>query len=383
MRQIPFFRPDISEAEITEVADTLRSGWITTGQKTKLLEEGLRNLIFHDMDGCLVCLNSATAAEELNLRVLGIEPGDEVIVPAYTYTATAAAAIHCGATVRFIDIQKDGDPVAHAPEMDYEQLEAAITEKTKAIIPVDYGGLLCDYGKLRDIVSGKEDIFIVSDSAHALGAVRRYNGKWCSSAEMADFASFSFHAVKNFTTAEGGAAAWRNGVDKKTYQLLSNHGQDRGDSWEYDIIGPWYKYNMTDVAASIGLGQLKRYPEMLEKRREIVRRYDEMCERIGLFHLIHTGEDHRGNCHLYPIRIPGIDVEKRDDIIRRLAGMGVQTNVHFKPLPMMTAYKELSGGIGMFPNSYDYYRNLITLPLYSLLTDDEVSYICECVRNMF
>lgn len=412
---IPFFRPDITDHEISEVADTLRSGWITTGKKTKLFEKRLKDVVFSSSDrrDGLICLNCATSAEELNLRVWGISPGDEVLVPAFTYTATASAAVHCGATVRFIDIQKDGDPVTHAPEMDYSALHAAITEKTKAVIPVDYGGVMCDYERLYSVVTDKKAVFhptddegipirhtnhvlqsslgqvaVISDSAHAFGSVKRVGSKWLSSAELTDFSSFSFHAVKNLTTAEGGFAAWTHGDLYPLYSLLSLHGQSKDASsktpgnWEYDIIGPWYKCNMTDVTASIGLAQLDRYPNMLKRRREIVRRYDSMCDSLGLIHLNHIGKTHQSNCHLYPIRIPGIGEETRNDLIRKLADRGVETNVHYKPLPMMAAYRSTLFGDARkaFPNSYDYYKNLITLPLYSALADDEVMYICESVK---
>lgn len=408
--RIPFFRPDLTESEISGVADTLRSGWITTGEKTKLFEKRLRETVFSEPDENkgLICLNSATAAEELNLRIWGIRGGDEVLVPAYTYTATAAAAVHCGAKVRFVDIRKDGDPVTHAPEMDYEALHGEISEKTKAVIPVDYGGIMCDYDRLYSVIDERKDLFrpaeddgtlaghtshalqaalgrpaVIADSAHAVGSVRRAGDRLLSSAELADFSSFSFHAVKNLTTAEGGFAAWKHGELYRLYSLMSLHGQSRDaaaktpGNWEYDILGPWYKCNMTDIAASIGLAQLDRYPEMLGRRREIVRQYDGMCDRLGLFHLNHTGENHRSNCHLYPVRIPGIGEETRNDLNRKLADLGVETNVHYKPLPMMTAYRDAGKA---FPNSYDYYRNLITLPLYSAMTEDEAAYVCKCVR---
>lgn len=410
MRTIPFYRPDITDSEISEVADTLRSGWITTGKKTRLFEKRLGDVVFaaSDKRDRLICLNCATSAEEMNLRVWGISPGDEVLVPAYTYTATASAAVHCGASVRFVDIQKDGDPVTHAPEMDYSALHAAITQTTKAVIPVDYGGMMCDYARLYSVVSDKNACFrpvdyegtpisrtnhilqsslgrvaIISDSAHAFGSVKRVGDRWFSSAELADFSSYSFHAVKNLTTAEGGFAAWKHGELYPLYTLLSLHGQSKDaasktpGNWEYDIIGPWYKCNMTDVTASIGLAQLDRYPSMQKRRREIVGQYDSMCDRLGLFRLNHIGDNHRSNCHLYPIRIPGIGEETRNDLIRKLADRGVETNVHYKPLPMMTAYKDVRKA---FPNSYDYYKNLITLPLYSKLTDDEVAYICQCIK---
>lgn len=433
-RVIPFSPPDISELEIAEVAEALRSGWITTGPRTKLLERRLAAYIetgrvdvdctaqenIKRYENRVVCLNSATAAEELNLRLLGVGPGDEVIVPSYTYTASASAAIHCGATVRFVDIQKDGDPVTHAPEMDYAALEAAITEKTKAIIPVDLGGIVCDYDRIFEIVERKRSLFtpaesdrtplgelssriqkaigrvaVVADCAHSLGASRVFHGerKYCGA--IADFTSFSFHAVKNFTTAEGGASAWRPipGVDNaeiyKMYQLLSLHGQNKDalakiklGAWEYDIIGPWYKCNMTDIMAAIGLRQLDRYLGLLDRRIEIMRKYDAVCDELGISHLIHHVPGMDSSNHLYLIRIPGIDAEKRNEIIEHMAMRGVATNVHYKPMPMMTAYKTMSGGIELYPNSFDYYHNLITLPLHTLLSDEDVEYVCENLKEV-
>lgn len=426
-RKINFSPPDISEAEIAEVAEALRSGWITTGPRTKLLERRLAayietgdNKVDTDTDTArwsnrVVCLNSATAAEELNLRILGIGPGDEVIVPAYTYTATASAVIHCGATVKFADIQKDGDTITHCPEMDYDALERTITDKTKAIVMVDLGGIVCDYNRVFDIVERKKDLFhpidsdgtplsdlssriqhsigriaVVCDAAHALGASRVINGHKKYVGAMADFTSFSFHAVKNFTTAEGGAATWKpiDGVDNaeiyKMYQLLSLHGQNKDalaktkvGAWEYDIIGPWYKCNMTDIMAAIGLRQLDRYLGMLDRRIELIKKYDAVCDEIGISHLIHHTDYMDSSNHLYLIRIPGIDVDKRNQIIEKMAELGVTTNVHYKPLPMMTAYgKDCSA----YPNSYDYYHNLITLPLHTLLSDEDVEYICEVLK---
>ena len=430
MRKIPFSPPDISELEIAEVADALRSGWITTGPRTKLLERRLAAYIETgrtDADctseenvsrysNRVVCLNSATAAEELNLRVLGIGPGDEVIVPAYTYTATASAAIHCGATVRFVDIQKDGDPVTHMPEMDYEKLEQTITEKTKAVVTVDLGGIVCDYEKIFEIVERKKNLFrplesdgtplgelgariqktlgraaVVADCAHSLGASRVIEGerKFCGA--IADFTSFSFHAVKNFTTAEGGASTWRtlDGVDNaelyRMFQLLSLHGQNKDalaksklGSWEYDIIGPWYKCNMTDIMAAIGLRQLDRYRELLARREEIMAVYDRVCGELGISHMVHhTGYMDSSN-HLYLIRIPGADEQKRGEIIERMAEMGVATNVHYKPLPLMTAYGR---DCSQYPNAYDYYRNLISLPLHTLLSDEDAAYVCETLKS--
>lgn len=439
-RTISFSPPDISELEIEEVTEALRSGWITTGPRTKLLERRLAAYMEtgkNDVDteseperwsNRVVCLNSATAAEELNLRILGITFGDEVIVPAYTYTASASAAVHCGATIKFVDIQKDGDKNSHAPEMDYEALERAITPKTKAIITVDLGGLVCDYDRIFEIVERKRSLFtplndysnpladlgsriqrsigrvtIVADCAHSLGASRTVfrtgdgaierQRKYCGA--IADFTSFSFHAVKNFTTAEGGASTWLSieGVDNKEiykmYQLLSLHGQNKDalaktkiGAWEYDIIGPWYKCNMTDIMAAIGLRQLDRYPELLKRRVEIINRYDATLDELGIAHLVHHTDVMDSSNHLYLIRIPGIDIEQRNGIIEKLAERGVATNVHYKPLPLMTAYKEMSGRIEQYPNSYDYYRNLITLPLHTKLTDEDVEYVCEMLREV-
>ena len=413
-RVIPFSPPDISELEINEVAEAMRSGWITTGPRTKELE---RRLAEYCHTSKVVCLNSATAAEELNLRILGVGPGDEVIVPAYTYTASASAAIHCGATVKFVDIQKDGDPVTHMPEMDYAKLEEAITEKTKAIIVVDLGGIVADYEKIFEIVEKKRDIFtpmvsdgnplndlsariqkaigrvaVVADDAHSLGASRVVNGekKYCGA--IADFTSFSFHAVKNFTTAEGGASAWLEipGVEDKEiykfFQLLSLHGQNKDalaktkiGAWEYDIIGPWYKCNMTDIMAAIGLKQLDRYEGMLERRVTMMKRYDDTCDELGISHLVHHTDFMDSSNHLYLIRVPGITEEQRNGIIEKMAERGVATNVHYKPLPMMTAYgKDCTN----YPNSYDYYKNLITLPLHTKLTDEDVEYVCEMLKEV-
>lgn len=441
---IPFSPPDISEAEIGEVCEALRSGWITTGPRTKHLERRLAAYIETgkvdvdtevDVDRWkdrVVCLNSATAAEELNLRVLGIGEGDEVIVPAYTYTASASAAIHCGATVKFVDIQKDGDKITHMPEMDYDALEAAITERTKAIVVVDLAGIVADYDCVYEIVERKKSLFkalddhsdclkdlgsriqtglgrvaVVCDAAHALGASRTtvWSGKgkgekqkrYCGA--IADFTSFSFHAVKNFTTAEGGASCWclPSSVYEKTndaeiykmYQLLSLHGQNKDalaktkvGAWEYDIIGPWYKCNMTDIMAAIGLRQLDRYPGLLERRIEIIKKYDKVCDELGLKHLIHHAPGCDSSNHLYLVRIPGAGVEKRNKVIEEMAKAGVSTNVHYKPLPMMTAYKESSGGVEKYPNTFDYYQNLFTLPLHTLLSDEDVEKVCGALRTV-
>lgn len=391
MRKIPFSPPDISELEIQEVCEALRSGWITTGPRTKKLEQKLAQYCHTDK---MVCLNSATAAEELNLRVLGIGPGDEVLVPAYTYTASASAAIHTGATVRFIDCQEN------SLEMDYDRMEAAITEKTKAVIPVDLGGIPCDYDRIYEAVERKKDLFrpnseiqkamgriaVVADCAHALGAEK--NGKMTGA--LADFSSFSFHAVKNFTTAEGGASCWKTipGVDNDElyhqYQLLSLHGQSKDalaktklGAWEYDIVGPWYKCNMTDIMAAIGLKQLERYPGLLQRRAEIIRRYDAALKPLGVETLTHFSEDYRSSGHLYITRVPNITEQQRNDIIVKMAEREIACNVHFKPLPMMTAYKTLGFDIEDYPNAYKHYANEITLPLHTKLSDEDVAYVIE------
>lgn len=397
MRKIPFSPPDITEAEIQEVCEALRSGWITTGPRVKQFEQNLKE--FTHADG-VVCLSSATASEELNLRILGIGPGDEVLVPAYTYTATASAAIHVGATVKFVDCQKD------CLEMDYDAMEAAITEKTKAVIPVDIAGIICDYDRIFQAVENKKHLFkpnspvqealgrvaVVADCAHALGATR--NGK--QAGEIADFSSFSFHAVKNLTTAEGGAAAWKHidGIDDKElykqYQLYSLHGQSKDalaktqlGAWEYDIVGPWYKCNMTDIQAAIGLKQLERYSALLQRRQEIIQQYDEALDQLGIHHLKHSGEDFQGSGHLYLSRIPGTDEAKRNSIITKLAEQGIATNVHYKPLPMMTAYKALGFDIKDYPNAYMQYQNEITLPLHTKLSDEDIQYIKENLIETF
>ncbi len=429
-RNIPFSPPDVGELEIEETAAALRSGWITTGPRTKLLERRLAAYIDTgrtDIDcsddtfaNRVVCLNSATAAEELNLRILGIGPGDEVIVPAYTYTASASAAIHCGARVVFVDIQKDGDKETHMPEMDYDRLEAAITEKTKAIITVDLGGIVCDYERIYEIAENKKNLFtpcvsdgtpvgdmgsriqnalgriaIVADCAHSLGASAVFRGekKYCGN--LADFTSFSFHAVKNFTTAEGGASTWLpiEGIDNAEiyhlFQLLSLHGQSKDalaksqiGAWEYDMIGPWYKCNMTDIMAAIGLRQLDRYKGLLDRRLQIMRKYDETCESLGISHLVHHTNTMDSSNHLYLIRIPGISEQQRNELIIAMAQRGVSTNVHYKPLPMMTAYKAYGWDIKDFPNAYDYYHNLITLPLHTKLTDEDADYVCMVLREV-
>ncbi|WP_270415346.1 DegT/DnrJ/EryC1/StrS family aminotransferase [Blautia obeum] len=396
-RSILFSPPDISDLEIAEVVEALKSGWITTGPRTKELEKRLAEFCHTPK---VVCLNSATAAEELNFRICGIGEGDEVIVPAYTYTATASAAIHCGAKIVFVDSQKD------STEMDYDKVAAAITEKTKAVVAVDLAGIICDYDKLYAAVESKKALFrakegndlgariqqaigrvlVFADCAHALGANK--NGKMAG--EFADFTDFSFHAVKNFTTAEGGAATWKDipGIDNEEmyhqYQLYSLHGQSKDalaktqiGAWEYDIIGPWYKCNMTDIMAAIGLRQLERYPVLLERRKEIIKKYDEVCDELGVIHLQHYGKDFSSSGHLYLTRIPGASDEQRREIITKLAERGVNTNVHYKPLPMMTAYKNMGWDIKDFPNAYAYYENLITLPLHTKLSDEDVEYVTE------
>lgn len=404
-RSISFSPPDISELEIREVAEALASGWITTGPRTKQLEKNLAVYLGLPIEAPnVVCLNSATAAEELNLRILGIGEGDEVLIPAYTYTSTASAAIHTGATIRFIDCQKDNY------EMDYNALETAITEKTKAVIPVDLGGIVCDYEKIFGVVEKKKHLFrasgntdlgnriqnaigrvaVVADCAHALGASKR----GVMAGNIADFSSFSFHAVKNFTTAEGGASTWKsiNGIDNDEiyhqFQLYSLHGQSKDalsktklGAWEYDVIGPWYKCNMTDIAAALGLKQLERYPLLLARRKEIIKKYDNACNSLNISHLMHYREDMNSAGHLYLTKIPGINEEQRNEIILKMAEMGVATNVHYKPLPMMTAYKTMGVDIRDYPNAYNYYCNLITLPLHTRLTDDDVEYVIQCFEK--
>lgn len=401
-RVIPFSPPDISELEIEEVSEALRSGWITTGPRTKELEKRLAEYCHTSK---VVCLNSATASEELNFRICGIGEGDEVIVPAYTYTATASAAIHCGAKVIFVDSQPD------STEMDYDKVAEAITERTKAIVAVDLGGIICDFDKLYEVVESKKNLFVpggntdlgrriqnaigrvlvFADDAHALGASK--NGLMAG--QFADFTDFSFHAVKNFTTAEGGASTWKDipGIDNEEiyhqYQLYSLHGQSKDalaktqiGAWEYDIIGPWYKCNMTDIMAAIGLRQLDRYPGLLERRKEIIAKYDKMCDELGVMHLNHYTEDNISSGHLYLTRIPGASDETRREIITKLAERGVSTNVHYKPLPMMTAYKNMGWNIKDFPNAYAYYENLITLPLHTKLSDEDVAYVIENFKSI-
>lgn len=389
MKKISFSPPDMSEAEINEVAEALRSGWITTGPKTKEFE---RLIAMCCQTEQAVCLNSATACMELILRVLGVGPGDEVITSAYTYTATASVTCHVGAKVVMVDTAPDSF------EMNYDKLADAITERTKVVLPVDLAGVVCDYDKIFAAVESKKHLFspandiqkaygrviVLADAAHAFGA--KWHGKMCG--EIADFTSFSFHAVKNLTTAEGGALTWRNhdGVDNeslyKQFQLLSLHGQNKDalaktrlGAWEYDIVAPYYKCNMTDVMAGIGLAQLKRYPEMLYRRRQIIERYNEGLKGCDVQVLNHFGDDHSSSGHLYLVRLLGEDVEYRNAVIERMAERGIACNVHYKPLPMMTAYKNLGFDIVDYPNAYNQYHNEITLPLHTSLTDEDVEYV--------
>lgn len=395
-RNIPFSPPDITEMEINEVAEALRSGWITTGPKTKELEKQVADLCGVNR---AVCLSSQTACAEMTLRLLGISADDEVITSAYTYTASASVVEHVGAKLVLIDTQEN------SLEMDYDKLADAITEKTKVIIPVDLGGVPCDYDRIFSIVESKRSLFhpeneiqkaigrviVMADAAHAFGAT--WNGKPIGS--VADFSNFSFHAVKNFTTAEGGAAAWRDieGVDNEEiyhkYQLLSLHGQSKDalaktklGAWEYDIIGTWFKCNMTDVVAGIGLAQMKRYKGLLERRREIISKYDSAFKPLGIEVLNHYTEEHRSSGHLYLTRVPGISLEQRNEIIVKMAERGVACNVHYKPLPMMTAYKNLGFDIKDYPNAYKHFENEITLPLHTKLTDEDVEYVIENFKEV-
>lgn len=394
--QVPFSPPDISEEEIKEVVEALKSGWITTGPKTKKLE---KEILKYTGTNKAVCLSSQTAAAETTLRVLGVGPGDEVITSAYTYTATASVVKHVGAELVLVDTQEDN------LEMDYEQLEKAITEKTKVIIPIDLAGIPCNYDRIYEIVDKKKDLFqanneiqenfnriiVMADTAHALGA--KYKGNLIGS--VADFSNFSFHAVKNFTTAEGGLSTWkdRDGLDNeeiyKKYQLYSLHGQSKDalsktklGAWEYDVIGPWYKCNMTDVHAGIGLAQVKRYDKLLKRRKEIIEKYNKAFKEIGIEVLEHFNSDHESSGHLYITRIPGIDGDIRNKIISEMAQQGIACNVHYKPLPLLTAYKNLGFNIKDYPNAYSCYINEITLPLHTKLTDDQIDYVIEKYCNI-
>ena len=393
--KIPFSPPDIGDEEIAEVVDTLRSGWITTGPKTKKFEEEIAAWCHTKR---AVCLNSATACMEMTLRLLGIGKGDEVIVTAYTYTASASVICHVGATPVLIDTAKDSF------QMDYDAMEAAITPKTKAIIPVDFAGVMCNYERIFRAVANKRDLFVgrtdlqkalgrvivLADCAHGFGAI--YKGKPAGS--VADFTSFSFHAVKNLTTAEGGAVTWNElpGVDSdeiyKKFMLLTLHGQSKDalaktklGSWEYDIVLPAYKCNMTDLNASIGLGQLHRYPEMLKRRREIIEKYNKGLEGLQITPLVHFTESVQSSGHLYIVRLDGKGVEQRNQLIEKLAQKGVASNVHYKPLPMLTAYDNLGFEIEKYPNAYAMYENEVTLPLHTCLTDEQVDYVIQCVKE--
>lgn len=404
-RNIPFSPPDMSEAEIQEVAEALHSGWITTGPKTKEFERLISmccQTVRSNGDGVqrptTVCLNSATACMELALRVLGIGEGDEVIVPAYTYTATASSVCHVGARPVLVDCAPGSF------EMDYDKVAEAITERTKAVMPVDLAGIVADYDRVFAAVEAKKHLFrpsndiqrafgrciVIADAAHAFGAMR--HGRMCG--EIADFTSFSFHAVKNLTTAEGGALTWRghdwldDKIVYKQLQLLSLHGQNKDalaktrlGSWEYDIIGTWYKCNMTDVMAGIGLAQLKRYPEMLRRRRQLIERYNTALASCNVTLLDHYDNDHSSSGHLYLVRLDGATVEQRNDVIVKMAERGIATNVHYKPLPMMTAYRALGYDIKDYPNAYNQYCNEITLPLHTLLSDDDIDYIISNFKN--
>ncbi len=392
-RQISFSPPDITDLEIAEVILTLKSGWITTGPRTKLFEQ---RIAAYCEAKKAVALNSATACLEAILTFLGVGEGDEVITSAYTYTASASPVCHVGARLVFVDVAKD------CFEMDYDALENAITEKTKVIIPIDLGGVVCDYTRIFDVVERKKSLFrpnneiqkaigrvsIVADSAHAFGAKRKMEGNWKKCGSIADFTSFSFHAVKNLTTAEGGALTWNSieGVDDDwiyhQFMLYSLHGQTKDaltknqlGSWEYDIESPAYKCNMTDIMAAIGLKQLERYLSLLKRRQEIIKRYDDACDKLGVLHMNHYGMDYSSSGHLYLIRVPGINESERNDVIIKMAERGIACNVHYKPLPMMSAYKAMGWSIKDFPNSYAYYKNEVTLPLHTKLTDEDVEYI--------
>lgn len=396
VRDIPFSPPDIGEAEIGEVVKSLKSGWITTGPRTKEFERQIAEYVGTNR---AVCLNSATATMEITLRILGVGPGDEVITSAYTYTASASIIEHVGAKIVLVDT------APNSYEMDYDQLAKAITEKTKVIIPVDLAGKMCDYEKIYEVVESKRELFrpsndiqqlynrviVMTDAAHAFGAEQ--NGLNCG--QVADFTCFSFHAVKNLTTAEGGAVVWRENQNLddewlyKQYMLYSLHGQSKDalaktqkGAWEYDIVYPAYKCNMTDIMAGIGLAQLSRYEEILSRRKEIIKMYDQAFLPLGVDCLQHYGNDFASSGHLYLVRIPSIVESTRNEIINRMAEAGISCNVHYKPLPLLTAYKNLGFDILNFPNSYNMYKNEITLPLHSLLTNEEVRYVTSTFINI-
>ena len=394
LRNIPFSPPDMTEAEVNEVREAILSGWITTGPRTKEFE---RLIAICCQTKKAVALNSATAAMELTLRVLGVGEGDEVIVPAYTYTATASVVHHVGAKIVMVDVAPGSF------EIDYDSIEDAITERTKVVMPVDLGGVMCDYDRVFAAVESKRNLFqpandiqkafgrviVLADAAHAFGA--RWHDRMCG--EVADFTSFSFHAVKNLTTAEGGAITWKSipGIDDewlyKQYQLLSLHGQSKDalaktqlGAWEYDIVAPDYKCNMTDISAAIGLVQIRRYAELLHRRRQIVERYNEALKDCNVQVLNHYGDDHQSSGHLYLVRLLGKDCEYRNEVIRKMAERGIACNVHYKPLPMMTAYKNLGFDIKDYPNAYRQFENEVTLPLHTRLSDEDVEYV---IGNFF
>lgn len=396
LKNIPFSPPDITDKEIEEVVNTLKSGWITTGPKTKEFEKRIAEYVGVNK---AVCLNSATAAMELTLRILGIGPGDEVITSAYTYTASASVIEHVGAKIVLVDTAQDSF------EMDYSRLAQAISEKTKAIIPVDIAGKMCNYDIIFEIVESKKDLFkpnnelqrlfnrviVMADAAHAFGAERK--GKKCG--QVADFTCFSFHAVKNLTTAEGGAVVWRSDLDiddewlYNQYMLYSLHGQSKDalaktqkGAWEYDILYPAYKCNMTDISASIGLVQLERYDSILQRRKEIIETYDKHLLPFGIKSLRHYGPDFTSSGHLYLTRIPGISEEERNYIILKMADAGIACNVHYKPLPMFTAYKKLGFDIKDYPNSYKQYANEISLPLHTLLSNEDINYVISTMKAL-
>ena len=393
LMNIPFSPPDITQAEVQEVANALLSGWITTGPKTKELE---RRVAAYCGTDYAVCLNSQTACSQMTLRMLDVGPGDEVITTAYTYTATASVVCHVGAKLILIDTQKN------SLEMDYDAMEAAITERTKVIIPVDLAGIPCDYERIFAAVERKRHLFranpendiqkaigrivVLADTAHAFGAKLGDRPVGC----VADFSSFSFHAVKNLTTAEGGALTWNEipGIDSadiyKRLQLLSLHGQSKNalakvqlGAWDYDIVGTWYKCNLTDIAAAVGLAQMNRYEQMLLRRREIIGRYDAALKPLGVKVLDHYNERHTSSGHLYLTRTPGITAEQRNEIIQKMAARGIACNVHYKPLPMHTAYKKLGFRLEDYPNAYAQFANEITLPLHTKLTDEQVQYVID------
>jgi len=396
LRKIPFSPPDISQEEIDEVIDTLKSGWITTGPKTKSFEKSIASYCNTSM---AVCLNSATAAMEMTLRLLGIGPGDEVITSAYTYSASASVIQHVGAKIVLVDSGKDSFHI------DYNAIAEVITEKTKAIIPVDIAGVMCDYDKIFEILERKKYLFepsnelqksigrvmVLADAAHSIGA--KYKGQM--SGEVADFTAFSFHAVKNITTAEGGAVTWKDieGLDNELiynkYMLLSLHGQSKDafaktklGAWEYDIVEPNYKCNMTDITSSLGIVQLKRYPEILKKRREIIEKYNDLMVVLNVTPLVHFDNDYTSSGHLYLVRLNGKKESYRNDIIEKMANYGISTNVHYKPLPMHTAYKNLGFDIKNYPNAFDMYKNEITLPLHTLLSEEDLYYIIDNFKKI-